>query len=104
MFAEPVHVLRLGEQRLGGLVPWLDELVELSEVGNAWESFARMQALWFLIADAIRPFIKAMPVQEVLAQWVRARPWSLRNRRIAVPVRVEARTVRDALHSDIAQR
>lgn len=55
VFAESVQVLRLGEQRLGELVPWLDELTELSGAANPSESFARMQALWFLLADAIRP-------------------------------------------------
>ena len=104
VFAEPVQVLRLGERRLMELVPWLDELAELSQAGNPSESFARMQALWFLIADAIRPFIKTVPVVEVLAQSGKARPRSLRHRRLTAPVRVEALTVRDALHSNIARR
>lgn len=104
VFAEPVLVLRIGEQRLAGLAPWLDELVELSSVGRPWESFARMQALWFLIADAIRPHIKTVPIQEVLADWARARPWALRSRRLTAPVRVEALRVRDALHADVARR
>lgn len=101
VFAEPVQVLRLGERRLMELVPWLDELAELSQAGNPSESFARMQALWFLIADAIRPFIKTVPVVEVLAQSGKARPRSLRHRRLTAPVRVEALTVRDALHSNM---
>ncbi|MGP5054692.1 helix-turn-helix transcriptional regulator [Brachybacterium paraconglomeratum] len=104
VFTEPVQVLRLGELRLAELVPWLDELAELSEADNPAESFARMQALWFLFADAIRPFLKTVPVVEVLAQSAKARPRSLRNRRLATPVRVEALTVRDALHSNIARR
>lgn len=104
MFSDPVQVLRVGESRLAQLVPWLDELVELSENENAQESFARMQALWFLIADTIRPFLKTVPIQEILADWARARPWALRSRRLAVPVRVEALRVRDALHANIARR
>lgn len=104
VFAEPVQVLRLGEQRLGKLVPWLDELTELSEAGNPTESFARMQAFWFLLADAIRPHIKAVSVPEVVAQSAKARPRWLGNRRLAAPVRVEALTVRDALHGNIARR
>lgn len=104
VFAEPVQVLRIGEKRLGELVPWLDELAELSEVGSPAESFARMQALWFLIADAIRPFLTTTPVPQALAQSTKVRPQSLRNRRLAAPVRVEALTVRDALHHNIARR
>src|SRR5690625_247438 len=104
VFAEAAQVLRLGESRLGQLVPWLDELVQLSSNGRPWESFARMQALWFLLADAIRPHIKTVPIQEVLAQSAKARPRSLRHRRLTAPVRVEALTVRDALHGNIARR
>ncbi|MGP5055233.1 helix-turn-helix domain-containing protein [Brachybacterium paraconglomeratum] len=86
------------------IAPWLDELVELSDARSPAESFARMQALWFLLADAIRPHLKVAPVPEVLAQTGKPRPRSLRHRRLATPVRVEALTVRDALHSDIARR
>ena len=104
VFAEPVQVLRLGKQRLGKLAPWLDELVELSNVRSPAESFARIQTLWFSVAEVLRPHIKTMPVTEVLAQSAKARPRSLRHRRLAVRVRVEALTVRDALHSNIARR
>ncbi|QQB65071.1 helix-turn-helix transcriptional regulator [Kytococcus sedentarius] len=104
VFTEPVQVIRLGELRLAELVPWLDELVELSEAGNLSESFARMQALWFLLADAIGPFLKTMPVAEVLAQSGKTWPRALCNRHLAAPVRVEVLTVRDALHSNIARR
>lgn len=104
VFAEPVLVLRIGEKRVTELAPWLDELVQLSSDGSPWESFTRMQALWFLIADMIRPHIKTVPKQEVLAQSAKVRPRSLRHRRLAAPVRVEALTVRDALHSNIARR
>lgn len=103
VFAEPVQVLRLGERRLGELVPWLDELAELSSAGKPAEPFPRMQALWFLLLDAIRPHIKTIPIQEVLAQSAKARPRSLRHRRLATPVRIEALTVRDALHGNIAR-
>lgn len=104
VFAEPIQVLRLGEQRLGELAPWLDELAELSGTRNPTESFARMQALWFLIADVIRPFLKTAPVAEVLARSGTRRPRSLGIRRLAAPVRVEILRVRDALHSNIARR
>lgn len=103
VFAEPVQVLRLGEQRLGEIEPLLDELVELSQAGSPWESFARVQALWFLTADAIRPFRTIPSVQQVIAQRAEIRRGSLGHRRFA-PVRAEATTVRDALHGDIARR
>lgn len=99
-----MQVLRLGERRLGNLVPWLDELVELSSAETPAESFARMQVLWFLLSDAMRPFIKAVPVPEVLGQRARRHPTALRNRRLTIPVRREALTVRDVLHRNIARK
>lgn len=104
VFSEPVQVLRLGEQRLSRAVPWLDELAELSKAGNLSESFTRMQALWFLLADAIRPFLNTVHVVEALAQSAKARQRSLRHRRLGAPVRIEALTVRGALHGNLARR
>lgn len=104
VFSESVQLLRLGERRLGELVPWLDELAELSRAGHPSESFTRMQVLWFLLVDAICPYMKTVPVPEVVAQSAKARPRWLGNRRLADPVRVEALTVRDALHGNIARR
>jgi AraC family transcriptional regulator len=103
VFVEPVQVLRIGEHRLGQVGPWLDELAELSQVGNPAESFARMQVLWFSLADVIRPFIKAVPVEEVLSKWVRHRPASFGKRRFA-PVRAEAEAIHEALRSNPAKR
>lgn len=103
MFTEPVQVLRLGEHRLREIEPLLDELVQLSQAGNPVESFARMQALWFLVADAIRPYLDVSPVQQVIEQQAKTRPSWLGNRRFA-PVRAEAIAVREALHGDIARR
>lgn len=81
--------------------PWLDGLVEFSGAGRPWESFARMQALWFQITDAIRAHLTTMPIREVPARWARA----LRSRRLTAPVRVvEALRVRDSLHADALRR
>lgn len=102
VFAEPVQVLRLGEQRLEQLGPWLDELVELSQAGNPTESFARMQVLWFSVADVIRPFVRAVPIEEVLSKRVKHRPTLFSGRRLA-PVRAEARAIRETLRANPAR-
>ena len=53
VYTEPAQVMRIGDDRAGMLMPWLDELVALS-IGNGFrERFNRMQALWFAIADVI---------------------------------------------------
>ena len=83
-----MQVLRAGEERLEKLTPRLDELTELSRAGNLSKSFARIHALWFLIADTLSPFFKTMPVPQVLALSAKRRPESIRNHRLAAPVRV----------------
>lgn len=102
VFAEPVQVLRMGEHRLEPLGAWLDEMVELSSTGNPVESFARMQTLWFSVADAIRPFITTVPIEEALAKWVRHRPASFGQQRLT-PVRVEAEAIRETLRANPAR-
>lgn len=56
-YAEPTQVLRLGEERVGILMPWLDELTALSFDGPAPERFYRVQALLFSILDVIVPHL-----------------------------------------------
>lgn len=44
IYTEPAQILRLGEDRAGQLMPWLDELVALSIEARPVENFHRMQA------------------------------------------------------------
>jgi len=60
IYTEPAQILRLGEDRAGMLMPWLDELVRLSVDGRFVENFYRMQALWFSVAHVITPFITGL--------------------------------------------
>lgn len=59
MYLEPAQILRLGEERAGMLMPWLDELVHLSVEGEYMRRFNRIQALWFTLADVIAPFVRS---------------------------------------------
>ena len=61
IYTEPAQVLRLGEDRAGMLMPWLDELVALSVDGVYRERFHRVQALWHAVIDQISPFIRITP-------------------------------------------
>ncbi len=45
IYSEPAQILRVGEDRAGMLMPWLDELVALSIEGNFVRHCYRMQAL-----------------------------------------------------------
>ena len=102
IYTEPAQVLRIGEDRAGLLMPWLDELVALSVDGVYRERFHRMQALWHAVIDQIAPFIRISPYRTSPNQRARVRPTLPRDRRFA-PLRSEARQVRDVLRGDIAR-
>src|SRR5690625_7984172 len=73
VYAEAAQVLRIGEARLGLLLPALDELVALS-IDGGLHRFHRMQSLWFAIVDQIAPFIRVTPVRQSAAQRAHIRP------------------------------
>lgn len=100
IYTEPAQLMRLGEDRVGMLMPWLDELVALSVDGQYRERFHRMQALWHAVIDQVSPFIRVSPTRNVSTQRARTRPSVPRGRRFA-PLRTEARAARELLHSDI---
>src|SRR5690625_4159127 len=81
LYSEPSQVLRLGEDRTGLLMPWLDELVARSIDGGFAHHFHRMQALWFSIADIVTPFMDISPVRQSRSQRAHSRPTLPRCRR-----------------------
>ena len=102
-YAEPAQVLRLGEDRAGMLMPWLDELVALSVEDRPVANFHRVQALWFSIAHVLNPFVKTTLVRESSTQ--RATTWPAQRRpRGYAPLRTEARRVAELLRSDPVHR
>ena len=101
VYSEPSQVLRLGEDRTGMLMPWLDELVALSIDGGFGSHFHRMQALWFSIADVVMPFLKVTQIRQSRGQRAHARPTLPRCRKFT-PARDEAHQTRATLVSDIA--
>ena len=103
IYTEPAQILRLGEDRAGMLMPWLDELVALSVDGNFVRHYLRIQALWFQIAYVIAPFIKVSPARISPSQRAHTRPTLPRDRRFA-PLRVEARRAADLLREHPERR
>lgn len=101
VYSDPAQVLRLGEDRTGMLMPWLDELVARSIDGGFGAHFHRMQALWFSIADVVSPFLNVTPIRRSRTQRAHSRPTLPRCRRFA-PARDEANQTRATLASDIA--
>lgn len=103
IYTEPAQILRLGEDRAGMLMPWLDELVALSVDGDFVRHYLRMQALWFQIAYVIAPHIKVSPVRISPSQRAHIRPTLPRDRRFA-PLRVEVRQAASLLREQPARR
>lgn len=102
-YAEPAQVLRLGEDRAGYLMPWLDELGRLSLDGPASERFYRMQALLFAVLDVVSPFVKATTVRRSPTQRKATCPGPPALRRFA-PLRAAARAAADLLRDQPARR
>ncbi|WOF21931.1 helix-turn-helix transcriptional regulator [Microbacterium betulae] len=96
VYSEPAQILRLGEERAGMLMPWLDELVERSVDGGFARNFYRMQAVWFSIAHTISPFMRVSPVRISASQRAHIRPSLPRQRKFA-PLRAEARRAAELL-------
>ena len=103
IYSEPAQILRLGEDRAGMLMPWLDELVSLSIDGDFVHHYFRMQALWFQVAYVIAPHVTVSPVRISPSQRAHLRPTLPRDRRFA-PLRVEARRAAGLLRENPARR
>ncbi|GAA1487423.1 hypothetical protein GCM10009626_01690 [Brachybacterium sacelli] len=103
VYSEPAQILRLGEERAGMLMPWLDELVERSIDGGFPRNFYRIQALWFSIAHVIAPFVKVSPVRMSALQRAHIRPTLPRHRQFA-PLRAEARRAAELLRNAPAEQ
>ncbi|WP_420112548.1 AraC family transcriptional regulator [Pseudactinotalea sp.] len=103
IYTEPAQILRLGEDRAGMLMPWLDELVRLSVGGQFARDYFRIQALWFSITDVIAPFVRVSPVRVSASQRAHIRPTLPRDRRFA-PLRADVQKVASLLREAPEQR
>ncbi|GAB3046428.1 AraC family transcriptional regulator [Sediminivirga luteola] len=103
LYSEPAQILRLGENRAGMLMPWLDELATLSLDGQSPEYFYRMQALLFAVLDVVMPYVKTTLVRRSATQRKTTHPGPLRLRPCA-PLRGEAREVAELLRRVPARR
>nr|WP_087011767.1 AraC family transcriptional regulator [Leucobacter sp. 7(1)] len=102
-YSTPAQIVRIGEDRAGMIMPWLDELVSLSVDGPQPERFLRAQALLFSVLDVVVPFMTT-PVSKASAgrrgTMVPAAP---RHRQFS-PLRVEARHVAQLIRGDPARQ
>lgn len=101
-YSEPAQILRLGEDRVGMLMPWLDELVAISIDPRASERFYRLQALLFAVLDVIVPFVATTPVRKTSTQRKATYPGVPRHRHF-IPLRAEARQAAGLLRDQPAR-
>ena len=101
-YAEPAQVVRIGADRAGLLMPWLDELVALSVEGLAPDRFYRAQALLFAVLDVIVPFLNVTSERTTVTQRSTAIPSQPRHRQFS-PLRNEARHIARMLLGDVAR-
>lgn len=101
VYTDPAQILRLGEDRVGLLIPWVDELVRLSMDPHGFNRRApRMQALWFLVLDIVAPFVRFSPVRTSPLQRASTRPTEPRHRKFC-PLRAEARQAAEMMKDQL---
>lgn len=102
-YSTPAQIVRIGEDRAGTLMPWLDELASLSLDGLRSERFLRAQALLFSVLDVIVPFIPTAARNLSTGHGgavVLASPWHRQFKTL----RFEARHVAQLFRNDPAHR
>lgn len=102
-YAEPAQVVRLGEDRAGLLMPWLDELAVLSIDGVRSEHFYRAQTMVSAILDVVVPHLAVTNQRITSTQRSTAVPSSPRHR-VFRPLRDEARKAAELLAGELDRR
>lgn len=102
-YAEPAQVVRIGEDRAGLLMPWLDELAALSIDGLQAEHFYRAQALVSAVLDVIVPHLAVTDQRITSTQRSTMVPSAPRHRAFR-PLRAEARRVAELIAGELDRR
>ena len=102
-YAEPAQIVRIGEERAGLLMPWLDELAALSANGLTPEHFYRAQACLFAVLDIVVPMLATSDDRTSPTQRSAAIPTAPRRRQFRA-LRVEARDSAERLREQLDRR
>jgi len=102
-YAEPAQVVRIGEDRAGLLMPWLDELAALSVDGLHSDHFYRAQALVSAVLDVVVPHLAVTDHRITSSQRSTVVPSAPRHRAFR-PLRDEARKVAELIASEMDRR
>ena len=102
-YAEPAQIVRIGEERAGLLMPWLDELAALSIDGLTPERFYRAQACLFAVLDVVVPMLTTSDERMSSTQRIAEVPPAPRRRQFRAS-RVEARDSAERLREQLDRR
>lgn len=102
-YTTPAQIVRIGEDRAGMLMPWLDELTELSLDGPQPDRFLRAQALLSSVLDVVVPRMTTTTASVSRGRASSAIPAVPRHREFR-PLRVEARQVAQLLRDKPARQ
>lgn len=102
-YSTPAQIVRIGEERAGMLMPWLDELASLSLDGPQPDRFLRAQALLFSVLDVVVPFMATTAGRPGMGRGSTVAPAAPRHRKF-VPLRVEARHIAQLIRENPARQ
>lgn len=102
-YTEPAQVVRLGEDRAGLLMPWLDELTLLTLDGLFAARFYRVQSLLSAVLDVVVPRLAVTEQRMTPTQRSTTAPCGPRHRSFR-PLRAEARQIADLLSGELSRR
>lgn len=102
-YAEPAQVVRIGEDRAGLLMPWLDELAALCVDGLSAVHFYRAQALVSAVLDVVVPHLAVTDQRITSTQRSTVAPSAPRHREFR-PLRAEARRVAALIAGELDRR
>lgn len=102
-YVEPAQILHLSDQDFTEILPWLDELTELSCDQENSGGFISTERLLLCILQVIVPHIEVSATRRSATQRHTTEPTPPR-RRVPCPLRPEARRAAEMMRSDLTHR
>lgn len=102
-YVEPAQVLRLSDPDFSRVLPWLDELIELSGCKDVAAVFFEAERLLLSVLQVIVPYIEVSAIRHSATQRHATKPGPPRRRALRA-VRLEARRAAELMRSDLTRR
>lgn len=102
-YVEPAQVLHLLDEDYEKVLPWLEDLTELSSCEDVAAVFFEAERLLLAVLQVIVPYIEVSATRRSVTQRHATKPTPPR-RRVPCPLRPEARRAAEMLRSDFTRR